>query len=112
MSVNSAFTPTGNTFVINVTASVSPAQQVVTNGAASNQYRLINSSPTNGVFLSYSQNSATATSNCVIPTNTASTTTLFLLPNTDEIITFAPNAYFVAIGTGTATMYIIPGDGL
>jgi hypothetical protein len=112
MAVNAAFTPTGNTFVINVTASVSPATQVVTNGAQSNQYRIINASSTNGVFLAYSQNSSVAVSNCVIPTNTASTTTLFLLPNTDEIITFSPNAYFAAIGLGTGTMYIIPGDGL
>jgi hypothetical protein len=112
MAINSAFTPTGNTVVINVTASASTPVQVTTNGAASNQYRIINASGANGIFLSYSQTSANATANCVIPTANASTTTLFILPNTDEIITFVPSAYFAAIGQGTATIYIVPGDGM
>jgi hypothetical protein len=35
------------------------------------------------------------------------------LPSTDEILTFVPNAYFTAISSsGTATIYITPGDGL
>jgi len=35
-----------------------------------------------------------------------------LLPGTDEIITFVPNAYFSANATtSTATIYITPGDG-
>jgi hypothetical protein len=35
------------------------------------------------------------------------------LPNTDEILTFPPNAYFTAItSSGTAVLYIVPGDGL
>jgi len=36
-----------------------------------------------------------------------------LLPNTDEILSFVPNAYFTAItASGTAQIYITPGDGL
>jgi hypothetical protein len=112
MAINSAFTPTGNTFVINVTTSASTPLQVVTNGAPSNQYRIINASGANAVILSYSQTSANATTNCVIPTVGSSSTTLFILPNTDEIITFVPSAYFAAIGQGNATIYIVPGDGM
>jgi len=36
-----------------------------------------------------------------------------LLPSTDEILTFVPNAYFTGVtASGTATVYITPGDGL
>jgi hypothetical protein len=36
-----------------------------------------------------------------------------LLPQTDEILSFVPNAYFTAItSSGTADLYITPGDGL
>jgi len=35
------------------------------------------------------------------------------LPGTDEILTFVPNAYFTGITlTGTAQIYITPGDGV
>lgn len=113
MSVNAAFTPTGNSFVLTASTSAPTPIQVVTNGANSNQYRIINSSTTQGAFLSYSQNSSTAQSNCVIPTAGNSTTTLYILPNTDEIITFVPAAYFTAItSSNSATLYITPGDGL
>jgi hypothetical protein len=54
-----------------------------------------------------------AQSNCVIPTGGNSTTTLYILPNTDEIITFVPNAWFTAItSANSATLYIVNGDGM
>jgi len=113
MSVNAAFTPTGNTFVLTAATSAPTPVQVVTNGAASNQYRIINSSTTQGCFLSYSQTSAAAQSNCVIPTGVASSTTIYILPNTDEIITFVPAAYFTAItSASSAVLYITAGDGM
>jgi hypothetical protein len=35
------------------------------------------------------------------------------LPSTDEILTFVPNAYFTGVtSSGTAVVYITPGDGL
>ena len=48
MSVNAAFTPTGNTFVLTAATSAPTPVQVNTNGAASNQYRIVNSSTTQG----------------------------------------------------------------
>jgi hypothetical protein len=51
----------------------------------------------------------------VIPTGVGanSTTVLPLLPQTDEILSFVPNAYFTAItASGTADLYITPGDGM
>jgi hypothetical protein len=36
-----------------------------------------------------------------------------ILPNTDEILSFIPNGFFTArTATGTADIYITPGDGL
>jgi hypothetical protein len=34
-----------------------------------------------------------------------------LLPGTDEILTFIPNAYFSANATSSTVIYITPGDG-
>lgn len=114
MGVN-AFTVTGNTVVL--TANTTPPTPVqcssVTLGG--NQYRIINSSTTVGAWLSFAADGNTATTNCVIPTGAGanSTRTLYILPATDEVITFVPNAYFTAItSSSTATLYIVPGDGL
>jgi hypothetical protein len=75
-----------------------------------NQYRVINTG-TITVFLGYGSTSAEATNNAVVVTS--SQTAFPLLPSTDEILTFVPNAYFTAISSsGTATIYITPGDGL
>lgn len=114
MSVSAAFTPLGNTVVITAATSAPSAVQVAANGPfGGNQYRIINASQTQGCFISYGQTAATAQANCVIPAANASTTTLYILPNTDEIITFVPNAYFTAItSANTATLYIVNGDGL
>jgi hypothetical protein len=112
MSVSAPFTPTGNTVVIAVTTSASSAVQVPSASAGGNQYRIINGSTTQSLFLSYGQTAAIAQANCVIPTAGNSTTTLYVLPNTDEILTFVPGAYFAAItSANTATLYIVPGDG-
>jgi Na+/phosphate symporter len=75
-----------------------------------NQYRVINTG-TITVFLGYGSTSAEAANNAVVVTS--SQTAFPLLPSTDEILTFVPNAYFTAISaSGTATIYITPGDGL
>jgi hypothetical protein len=75
-----------------------------------NQYRVINTG-TITVFLGYGTTLAEATNNAVVVTS--SQTSFPLLPSTDEILTFVPNAYFTAISSsGTATIYITPGDGL
>ena len=115
MSVPSAFTVTGNTVTITAATSYPPAAQVSSVTLGGNQYRIINSSSDTGCFLSFSQDAATAQTNCVIPTGSGanSSRVLYLLPNTDEILSFVPNAYFTAItSSGTAVLYIVPGDGL
>ena len=109
-----AFAQMGNTVAISVTNSASSPAQVPSVTLGGNQYRIINSGNVT-VFLGYAQTSAGATANAVIPTGSGANATfnLPLLAGTDEILSFAPNAYFSALtAAGTATIYITPGDGL
>jgi len=114
MGIN-AFTPLGKTVKL-VAASTAPSPvQVPSTSLGGNQYRVINLSSNTACFLAFAQASADATANCVIPTGVGanSTAVLTLLPQTDEILSFVPNAYFTAITvSGTADLYICPGDGL
>ena len=114
MGVN-AFTVTGNTIVITAATSPPAAVQCASATLGGTQYRIINASTTIGAWLSFAADANTAVTNCVIPTGGGanSTRTLYILPATDEIITFVPNAYFTAVtSSSTATLYIAPGDGL
>lgn len=110
-----AFTSCGKTVKL-VAATTAPTPvQVPSTTLGGNQYRVINLSTDTACFLAYAQESADAASNCVIPTGDGanSTAVLAVLPSTDEILSFAPNAYFTAITiSGTADLYIVPGDGL
>ena len=115
MAVSGAYTVTGNTITLTAATSAPSPVQCSSVTLGGNQYRVINASTTVGCFLSFAADAATATSNCVIPTGAGanSTRTLYLLPSTDEVITFIPNAYFTAItASGTAVLYISPGDGM
>jgi len=108
MGIN-AFSKTGNTvtFTANVTAPT-PVQALSTT-LGGNQYRIINSG-TSVVFLGYGVDAANATANAVIVTS--SQNSFPLLPGTDEILTFMPNAYFTGVSTSSAIIYITPGDGV
>jgi len=110
MSVSAPFSPCGNTVVISATTTASTPAQVPSATLGGNQYRIINSGAVT-VILGYGQTAALASSGAVVPTTTQNNC-LPLLPGTDEIITFAPNAYFSANATSSnATIYITPGDG-
>jgi hypothetical protein len=105
-----AFTRTGNTVVF-VAASTAPSPvQAVSTTLGGNNYRIINSGNVT-VFLGYGQDSSNATSNAAVVSTTGAAVPL--LPGTDEILSFVPNAYFTgATSSGTASVYIIPGDGM
>lgn len=110
-----AFTVLGKT--VKITAATTPPTpvQVPSTTLGGNQYRVINLSSNTACFLAFAQNLVDAATNCVIPTGDGanSATVLTLLPQTDEILSFVPNAYFTAItDSGTADLYICPGDGL
>jgi len=105
-----AFTKTGNTVVFTAATSAPTPTQAVSTTIGGNQYRIINSGNVT-VFLGYGVNASDATNNAVVVTTTG--TSFPLLAGTDEILTFAPNAYFTGVtSTGSANVYITPGDGM
>ena len=108
MGVN-AFTKTGNTVVFTAAASAPTPIQAVSTTLGGNQYRIINAGSVT-VFLGYGSDGASANSNAAIITTTG--TSIPLLPGTDEILSFVPNAYFTGItASSNATIYVTPGDG-
>lgn len=109
MGIN-AFTKMGNTVTFTANTSAPTPIQASSSTLGSGQYRIINAGTTL-VFLGYGQTASDATNNA---TQVSSSGPAFpLLPNTDEILTFLPNAYFTGITTsGSAVIYITPGDGV
>jgi len=105
-----AFTKTGNTVVFTAATTAPTPVQAVSSTLGGSNYRIINNG-TVTVFLGYGQDASTATTNSVVVTSTGAAVPL--LPGTDEILTFVPNAYFTGTtSSGTAVVYILPGDGL
>ena len=105
-----AFTKTGNTVTFTAAVTAPTPVQCSSTTLGGNQYRIINAGTTT-VFLGYGVTSTDASNNAVIVTSTGSA--FPLLAGTDEILTFVPNAYFTGIvATGTANVYITPGDGM
>ena len=109
MSTN-AFTSLGNTVVFTAATTAPTPVQALSTTLGGNQYRIINTGNVT-VFLGFGNTSANASSNAVVVTSTQGS--LPILPGTDEILTFVPNAYFSGItSSGTANIYITPGDGM
>ena len=114
MAVTGAYTITGNTVKLTAATSAPTPVQCTSVTLGGNQYRVINASTTTACFLSFAADAATATANCVIPTGGGnnSSRTVYILPSTNEVITFIPNAYFTAItSANTCDLFISPGDG-
>jgi hypothetical protein len=109
MAVSAPFTPTGNTVTFTATTTAPATVQAVSTTLGGNQYRLINAGNVT-VFLGYGTTSDAANTAAAVVTSSGKA--LPLLAGTDEIITFAPNAHFTGVtGSGTAVIYITPGDG-
>ena len=108
MGIN-AFTKTGNTVTFTASGSAPTPVQVTNTTLGGNQYRIINAGST-VVFLGYGISAANATT---ASANVTSSGAAFpLLPGTDEILTFVPNAYFTGTSNSNAVVYITPGDGV
>lgn len=106
----SAFQKTGNTVVFLANTTAPTPVQALSTTLGGNQYRVINEG-TVTVFLGYGVDAATASATATVVT--ASSEAIPLLPGTDEILTFGPNAYFTGItSSGNANVYVTPGDGL
>jgi hypothetical protein len=109
MAVSSPFTKTGNTVTFLAGTSAPTAVQCLSTTLGGNQYRVINSG-TVLVFLGYGSTASDASNNATIISTTG--LSFPILPGTDEILTFVPNAYFTGItSSGSAQIYITPGDG-
>ena len=109
MGIN-AFTKMGNTVTFTAATTAPTPVQAASTSLGGNQYRIINNG-TVTVFLGYGSTAAEASNNAVVVSS--SQAAFPLLPGTDEILTFVPNAYFTGItGANTAVIYITPGDGL
>lgn len=108
MGIN-AFCKTGNTVTFTAASTAPTPVQCSSTTLGGNQYRIINAGTTT-VFLGYGVDAANATAYAVQVTS--SQAAFPLLAGTDEILTFAPNAYFTGYSTTTAVVYITPGDGV
>lgn len=109
MGIN-AFTKMGNTVAFTAATTAPTPVQASSTTVGGNQYRIINAG-TVTVFLGYGATAADATNNA--PVVTTSGPAFPLLPGTDEILTFVPNAYFTGTtASGTAVIYVTPGDGM
>jgi len=110
MSVSAAFHPLGNTVVFTAATSAPTPVQATATTLGGNQYRIINAGSVL-VFLGVGTSAANATANAAVVTSTGGA--IALLPGTDEVLTFVPNAYFTGItSSGTASVYVVNGDGL
>lgn len=109
MGIN-AFTKTGNTVVFTAASTAPTAVQCSSSTLGGNQYRIINAG-TVTVFLGYGTSASDASNNAVVVSSSGSS--FPLLAGTDEILTFVPNSYFTGVtSSGTATVYVTPGDGM
>jgi hypothetical protein len=105
-----AFTKMGNTVAFTAATTAPTAVQAVSSTLGGNQYRIINAGLVT-VFLGYGMDAATANNNAAVVTTTGPSVPL--LPGTDEILTFVPNAYFTGVtANSTAVVYITAGDGV
>jgi hypothetical protein len=109
MSVSAPFCPSGNTVTFIAATSAPTPVQAISTTLGGNQYRVVNAGATL-VFMGVGTTSVNASANAVMVTSTQQA--IPLLAGTDEIITFPPNAWFTGItASGTANVYITPGDG-
>lgn len=105
-----AFTKLGNTVAFTAATTAPTAVQAVSSTLGGNQYRIINAGLVT-VFLGYGTTASEANTNSVVVTSNGSA--IPLLPGTDEILTFVPNAYFTGrTANSTALVYVTPGDGM
>ena len=108
-----AFAPSGNTytFTANTSGNIpTPVQVLGSAGGSTAQYLLTNIGA-NIAFISYSNTSAGASTNCVIPTGT-SQAAIPVLAFSQIIVTLMTQAYFCGItASGTSIIYVQAGAG-
>lgn len=108
------FQPLGPTHLItaNVAAPVPVQISVRNTNTGYGQYRIVNSSANQTVFIGYGATAAQATAGTVAPTVGSPNDTLVMLPGAVEILRFNGDAFITATAGGAANIYITPGQGL
>jgi hypothetical protein len=105
-----AFTPMGNTVTFTAATAAPTPVQALSTTIGGTQYRVINDGSVT-VFMGWGDSAAAANANATVVTTTGRA--FPLLAGTDEILTFNANQYFTAVtASGTAKIYITPGDGM
>ena len=104
-----AFSPMGNTVTFTAATSAPTPVQAVSSTTAANQY-LVQNPSAQTVFLGGGSTAAAATSNSANVTTTGAA--IPLLPNTTQVFSFVPGAYFTGTASANSTVYITAGDGL
>jgi ApbE superfamily uncharacterized protein (UPF0280 family) len=105
-----AFTKLGNTVAFTAATTAPTPVQAASTTLGGNQYRILNAG-TVTVFLGYGATADAANTAAAVVSTSGEA--LPLLPGTDEILTFVPNAYFTGVTvSNTAAIYITAGDGL
>lgn len=114
MSQTTPFLQNGNT--VKITAAVTPPTAVkvpstfVSVSASYNQYRVVNPS-TSTVFLGAASTAAQAATNAAVISTTGAA--IPLVQGAVEIFSFPADWFFTAdVASGTADIYITPGEGL
>jgi hypothetical protein len=118
MSTNSqiAFAPLGNTVVIAADAVAPTGVQALVHGVLDaqsvGQYRVINASAVNTVFLGFGPTAALAASNAVAPIAGTPSSAIVLLPGSVEILRFGRETFFSGLAAAASTVYIVQGQGI
>ena len=103
-----AFTPMGNTVSITAAVTAPTPVQALSTTIGGTQYRVHNSGNV-AVYLGVGNTAAIASN---VANVSLSGATITLVPSSVEIFTFNANQYFTgATSSGTAVVYITPGDG-
>jgi len=109
-----SFQPLGATHLIEADAGVPAPVQInvyeTTTGAG--QYRIVNTSLTEIVFLGVGATPAQAIARAAAIVAGTPSDTIVLMPGQTEILRFANNAFFTGFATSAADVYITPGQGL
>lgn len=116
MTYTTAFLQNGATQLIAAAATPPSAVQALPNFTATstsppiNQFRVVNSG-TVTAFLGAGPTAALAATNSAVVSSSGNA--IPVLPGAVEILSFPPSWYFTAsTASGTATVYITPGQGL
>lgn len=105
-----AFNACGNTVAFTASTAAPAAVQASSSTLGGNQYRAVNAG-TVTVFVGVGTTAALANTNATVVSTTGAS--IPLLSGATEILTFPPNAFFTGItSSGSAVVYITPGDGL